>query len=92
VAKKRVYTWYVEALDDRTNEIVAKGLGQDAEESFFGGVLIPPDERRHQLWRCPFSVVNFLQKSKGSLGLKFQIYNREGQGKIRRCDVVQRRR
>lgn len=89
MAKKRTYTWYAEALDARTNEIIANGLGQDAEESFTGDILIPPDKKRHQLWRCPFSVVNFLQKSRNYLDLKFRVYNREGQGKIRKCDVIQ---
>jgi hypothetical protein len=90
--KKRTYTWYVEPLSDRTNEAIARGLGQEVEESFDGGVLIPPDSKRHNLWRCPFSLVSFLFRSKDSLGLEFLVYNREGQGKIRKIQVVPRRR
>ena len=83
----RIYTWYVEPLDARTNEVIAKGLSQDTDESPKTHARLE-DGRYHDLWKLPFSVVAFLSRSKGSLGLSFNVCNRAGQGKIRKVPLI----
>lgn len=69
--KKIEYTWYVKPLDAQTNQTIALIVD---EENFCSGSY---------LWRCDVSIVLSLIKSIKTLGLKFKIFNQQGNGKIR---------
>ena len=90
---KRQYTWFLEPLDNRTNEVIGKALGEMSEENFHQSIVF--DGKRHNLWECPAQLVADFNRSRTNLGLRFLVYNRLGNGKIRLCPLFlcqQRRR
>ena len=78
---ERKYIWYIEPLDDSTNQTVSQEL---PIENFCHAIRCG-DGKKHNLWRCEFSLASSMHKSKESLNLNFNIFGREGNGKIRRC-------
>ncbi len=80
---KKEYTWYVEPLDSQTNSIFS---GQLPEEDFIASMHI--DREDHKLWRCSYKQVAAFQRSKGHINLDFKVYNQRGNGKIRNCDFL----
>jgi len=85
--KEREYSWFVESLDSHTNAVLAREL---PEEDLKEGILCA--DGRHNLWQCPWNFVAKLMRSKRDLGLKFTIFNQEGNGKIRESLFLRKRR
>ncbi len=79
MAKVR-YTWFIEPLDSHTNEVLARRL---PEENASCHTL--EDGQEHNLWQCASDFVWFLKRSQENLALRFKVYNKAGQGKIRIC-------
>jgi len=84
MAKKKVRVfWFVEPLDANTNKVIAQELAEEAEERKMRN-LICQDGKRHNLWQCPFRLIQRLFLSQETLHLKFKVYTRQGShGKIR---------
>ena len=78
---ERKYIWLIEPLDSHTNEVISREV---PEENFSRGVICE-DGIPHNLWGCDYRIVATLIRSKRDLGLKFRIFNRCGNGKIREC-------
>lgn len=81
----RTYYWYLEPKNLHTNDVVAQALAEQgaAEEKL---VDVKDDKgKRHNLWPCQRSVIQFLEESRSQdLAIKFNVFAREGHGKIRR--------
>ena len=88
MGRKRKYVWFVKPLDASTNEAISREV---PEENFQHGVLCA-DGLRRNLWGCSFQIFSALQKSRRSLNLKFRAFNRCGNGKIRECDLLYKKR
>ncbi len=73
------YTWYIEPQDSHTNEVMASNLD---EENALRDVLCA-DDRRHNLWQCPSGILFMLVRSRIDMNIKFKIFGRQGNGKIR---------
>jgi hypothetical protein len=86
---KKQYVWFIEALDDHTNEVIGKALQEAAEESLVR--ITPTDKRQRKAWRCSFDFLSSLEKSQAALGLKFKVYNQMGNGQIRPCPAFLRK-
>ena len=76
---ERKYQWFVEPLSIETNAILAREL---SEENFLREV---PDENglKHNFWSVPYRLLSSLRNSGLKNNIKFEIYVREGNGKIR---------
>ncbi len=81
--RQRDYKWYVEPLDSHTNLAVSMQL---SEENF--GQFACEDGQYHNLWKCSGKMARFFWKSKENSGLILDIYCQEGNGKIRRCNFL----
>jgi len=81
---KKQYTWFLRPLDNHTNEVICKTLGEYAEENFLRTITLS-DGKRYYLWECPVQLVADFYRSQYDMGLRFIIYNRFGNSKIRRC-------
>ncbi len=78
---RKIYTWFVGPKDKDTNETISQEL---SEENFLRGITCA-DGKKHNLWRCSFEFISMLSKSKVSLNLNFDVFNKEGKyGKIRK--------
>ena len=75
MAKKRLFRYYVEPLDDHTNEVLSIRLSPRYEcedRKFWNGETRPA-------WEVPSrKFINFLQKSRQSLKIDFNAYIQEG--------------
>ncbi len=81
---KQEYSWYIEPLDDWTNEVVGKQINQsEIAENAFQKQIDCEDNKPHNLWECIPELINSLVHSKQKLGLRFRIWNQRGNGKIR---------
>ncbi len=77
------HRWFIEPLDIRTNEILAKNQEFLCEAEVYHGVKCS-DGRAHQFWGCTdYAFVSKLQKSRVSLGAVFVVWHQEGRGQIR---------
>ncbi len=81
---EREYTWFIEPLDSHTNQIIA----QELINKDFGRESFCEDGKEHNLWVCPLDFIKFFCKSKKDFNLKFNVYNKRGQGKIRKCKFL----
>jgi len=86
--KERQYEWFIEPLDGNTNTTISRVL---PEENFFQGVECR-DGRKRNLWGCAGDFVSMMRMSKTSLGLRFRIFNRCDNGKIRECRFFSRKK
>lgn len=78
---KSEYTWYVRPLDSETNRIIAPQLSEEKIcEVTINGKSV-------KLWQCTRDDINSFKRSQEALGLKFKVYNRQGNGQIRECTV-----
>ncbi len=78
---EKIYAWFLEPLDKHTNDIISSELG---EEDFQRHIACA-DGTRRDLWRCEnHRLISKLKTSKSQFNLKFNIFVREGGGKIRR--------
>ncbi len=81
----RTYNWFLEPKNLHTNEVVAQALAEEGsdEERLVGAR--DDKGKRHNLWPCKHSLIQFLEESQSQdLAIKFNVFVREGQGKIRR--------
>lgn len=72
------YQWFVEPLDSLTNETISREL---TEENCLRGALCA-DGKKRNLWSCDYSLISKLRRSR-KIGLKFNVFVRQGGGKIR---------
>jgi len=78
------YTWFIEPLDYTTNVLVFNEVG----DGNFSDNVLCADGQKHNLYKCPRKTVYSLCKSKTMLNLKFNIFIREGNGKIRQNKLL----
>jgi len=76
-SKQREYTWYVEPLDDFTNECIAREL---PEEDALRKVMCSDGEERN-LWRCKHSFITEVKNNHHAF--RYKIFVREGNGVVR---------
>ncbi len=86
--KKRKYRWYLEPLDSRTNSIIAGELPEENAHR----ALICQDGVPRNLWECPEDFFHVVARSAKSINLKFKIFCQEGNGKIRECSFLYRKK
>jgi len=82
-----VYQWYLEPLDGFTNDVIARSLIEkigdcDADRSV---EVVDEDGARHSVWEVDYPFVAKMQQSKRSFGqpLRFNVFNKRGQGPLR---------
>ena len=83
----RIYTWFVEPLNDFTNRVIVDQILQDAEDSVVERIECEDGIHRN-LYMVSYNIVKRIIASKISLSLKFDIFVREGKGKIRSADFI----
>ena len=89
--KHALQKWYIEPLDARTNEILARNQQFLSEEQILDGVWCS-DGKSHRLWGCTdYAFVSRLIKSKAEMSAAFKVWHREGQGKIRPWDFPKKK-
>lgn len=81
---KKKYIWFIEPLDSHTNQTIS----QELINKDFGRESFCADGKEHNLWVCPLDLIKGFSKSKKALSLRFNVYNRQGQGKIRKCNFL----
>lgn len=85
---RTICDWFIEPLDAQTNEVISRELPVENADR----ITFTREGRTHTLWQCPFNLVSRLDKSRGSLKLRFQVYNRFGlNGRIRKCPFLPKR-
>lgn len=76
------YTWFVGPLDSHTNEVIGKELSSDDHDQERQEWCQTTIGKR-QLWRCEHSFITKLKNNRHHSHLKFEIFVRQGRGKIR---------
>lgn len=77
------HKWFIEPLDAKTNEILAKSQPHISEDQTLDGVWFG-DGRQHHVWVCKDrAFVDRLDKSKEDLQAVYLIWHQEDNGKIR---------
>ena len=85
---KKNYMWYIEPLDSHTNVIIARQLpGENFETKF-----VKADNRCHPLWSCLPWFIRDLYRSSNHLNARFRVYSQVGQGQIRDCTFLYRKK
>ena len=89
------YEWFAEPTGDKAhaNKVIARKLRQEVDnpESLYADRLCA-DGKRHDLWGCSQEEARDLWKGKDSTSISIQIWNKEGDGKIRNCTHLFRRK
>lgn len=80
---KQIQTWYIEPINDTTNQIVSEYLANKGIR-YSAGTEICEDGKEHNLWECPLDFIKTIRKSQTNLNLTFEIWGKEGNGKIRK--------
>jgi len=80
----KVYNWFIEPKDSRTNEAIASGC---SEENLVTGIECA-DEIKRNLWRCTPQFRDKLVASRKSLGLNFEVFCSEGKNTFNRIRNV----
>ena len=83
----RIYTWFIDPLDDFTNGVIVDQILQDAEDSVVERIECE-DGIPRSFYVLPYNIVKRIIASKKSLSLKFNLFVREGKGKIRSADFL----
>lgn len=85
--KKRTYRWYVQPHSPHTNTVLAQHAHDSFEEDL-------PDDRGvlHQVWECPFNVIEMIMRGGRAEGYLFSLFVREGRGKLRSAAFLMRKR
>ncbi|HEY4497498.1 MAG TPA: hypothetical protein VJC20_01950 [Candidatus Paceibacterota bacterium] len=81
--KKRLYTWFIEPLDSHTNSIVSGEAKSLESYKYFNDEM--GIERK--VWECAYNAIALLRASRKDLNLHFDVWVREGHGKIRRAYI-----
>ena len=82
--KKPAYAWYIQPLDAHTNEVLANEL----PDRDFHAAMECEDGEERALWECSHEFAYAFCRSRKELDLKLHIFNREGKGKVRKCDFL----
>lgn len=81
------WQWFVESLDDQTNQVVFRHLAQIGAGGEENMIVHLPDSQGtfHNVLKVPdHRFVSLLQRSRQSLDLHFLVFNRRGEeGKIK---------
>ena len=81
--EKPVHKWFIEPLDSKTNEVLARNQQFLCEEQTLDGVWCS-DGKTHKLWGCKdYGFVNKMRNSRVDLRLKFKVWHQQSQGQIR---------
>ncbi len=82
---EKEYIWYIEPLDSDTNETISQEL---PVQNFSRGIICQ-DEKTHNLWECSYNFAYAFFRSRRTLDLRFNVYNKKSRhGQIRRCDFL----
>ncbi len=90
MAKKR-HEWFIWPKNGHANEVIAR-MAQNGDNRFEEGTLTDAmceDGKKRNLWRTSEDNAWFLWRSR--IDLKFEIFNRLGNGKIRNVTFLFRR-
>ncbi len=79
--RRPVYSWYIEPLDEHTNEVIARELAQECDAPERGRRC--SDGKPHDLWRCRHILIERLRASRKRFNLRFRAYGQKGNGPIR---------
>lgn len=75
--------WFLEPMNSYSNEILVKGLGEQADENLFFDILCS-DGKKHSLVKCLWAYVAKAQKSrKTDQNLSFKVWCKEGGSAIK---------
>lgn len=78
------HTWFIEPLDGKTNNVIAQEVSAENAQHGVEVRCLDGGKKVTNLWRCTVDFVGKLKKSRDSLRLNFNTYNRRGiGGKIR---------
>lgn len=89
--KHESHKWFIEPLDAKTNEILAKNQEFLSEEQIIDGIHCA-DGKPHKLWGCQrFDFIAKMFKSKAQLATVFRVWHQEGNGQIRLWVFTSRR-
>lgn len=89
--KRGLHHWFVEPQNPQTNEVLMKNQEFLSEEQIFEGVKCE-DGQRHSMVECKdYAFISSLLRLKKQLDLKFQIWHRDGRGKIRVWDFPKKK-
>lgn len=84
------YSWFIEPLDDFTNECIAREASERREHVLPGRDRVCADNEPHNLWECSHTFIRELRRSQQPL--RFAVWVREGGGKIRRWKFETRKK
>lgn len=77
------HKWFIEPLDAKTNEILAKSQPYISGDQTLDGVWFG-DGKQHHVWVCTdYAFVAKLEKSKVDLLAVFLVWHQEGNGRVR---------
>mgnify|MGYP001606698241 CR=1 FL=1 len=80
------YSWWIEPLDDITNQAIA-------DELFCSNVeeIETNEGKRKRAWPCGSDLIQKLKKAARTsrTTLRYCVYNRRGQGQIRRVPIFE---
>lgn len=85
---KRKYAWWIEPIDDITNHAIADELtGAEIERIEVG------EGNEKRAWPCDSKLVQKLKAAARTslISLRYRVYNRCGQGQIRRVPFFEPR-
>ncbi len=79
-----IHYWYVESLDDWTNEVLGKNQDFISDDQLFDGTKCS-DGQAHRMWGYnDFDPVRKFIKSRAQAGIKFNVWHQFGNGVIMR--------
>lgn len=86
-----VHKWFIEPLDAKTNDVLARNQQFLCDEQIFDGALCS-DGKPHRLWGCTdYAFVSKFDKSRAQLGISYKIWHQEAQGKIREWNFPEKK-
>ena len=89
---KRYYTWFIRPLDNHTNEVIFRELDALAlSEESLNQVQVCEGKTIYNAIQIPTEMIDYLLKSRDQLGIRFKLYVREGNGKIREANWINSR-
>ena len=82
--KERKYTWYIKPKDANTNAALSRVF---PEENFCQGIR-DEDGKPQNVWECDHESFGAFLLSRRHLGLRFEVFVREGNGKMRPANFL----
>lgn len=80
------YDWWIEPLDDITNQVIAEELPSSSTEE-----ILIENFRRRRAWPCSYELIAKLKKAARTsrINLRYYVYNRRGNSQIRRVPIFE---